>query len=560
MTPTRQSTNIERRRARDPWWLYVALPAVTFLAFSRVLRDEFLAYGDPFYVTNNPHVQAGLSWPGLIWAFHTAAGGIWFPLTWLSHMLDVQCYGLTPAGPHLTNILLHVATSVLLFLALNRMTGAMWRSAIVAILFALHPAHVESVAWIAERKGLLCAFFWMLTMYGYASYARKPGPGRYLLTLLFFVLGLMSSPAMVTIPFVLLLLDFWPLRRTFLAAKPSPTKRRIDKAARFQPYPLRRLLLEKAPFLALSLACCWVTLWAGRQSHEIASTLPLGRRVDHAIISYIHYIGMLVFPHDLSVFYPRSGEESRFWVAAAAVALAVISWKAISVARRRPYIFCGWFWFLGTLVPVIGIVWIGDQAWADRYTYLPFIGLFIVIAWSSADLARRYPVIKVVASAVAIAPMIATCIQMGFWKDTRTLFTHAASVTANNYLAYTQLGELKASEGKPEEAAQFYASALRCKQADARAAEVHFLLGNALDSQGKLAGAQDEYLAAIKLKPNFEQAHLCLGADLVRQKKYDEAAIEYRAALEINPDSIVAHNSLSKLPQTGSGAGQSIVR
>jgi hypothetical protein len=560
MTHTQQ-TNIEHRRSREPGWLCVTLAVLTFLVFSPLLGDEFLAYGDPFYVTNNPHVQGGLTWPGLIWAFKPAGGVGWLPLTWISHMLDVQFYSpwVGAAGAHLTNILLHIGNTVLLFVALNRMTGAMWRSAIVSILFALHPAHVEAVAWISERKGLLCAFFWMLTLYGYACYAGKPNLARYLLTLLFFVLGMMCSPAMVTVPFVLLLLDFWPLRRTFLAAKPS--KRRIDKAARFQAYPMRRLWLEKAPFLALSLAGCALTLWARGQGHWIAPgpTLPLAQRLGHAAVAYVNYIFMLGFPHDLSVFYPMSDHQSRLWTGAAAGALVVISWMAVAAARRRPYIFSGWFWYLGTLAPAIGLVWVGDQAWADRYTYLPFIGLFILIAWSSADLAKRYPVVKVVASVVAIAPMVATCIQMRFWKDTRTLFEHAADVTPNNYVAYTQLGELKAGDGMLGQAVELYSKALRCKQDDAQAAQVHFLLARTLERQGKLTEAQSEYLGAIKLKPNFAQAHLCLGAALARQKKYGEAAIEYQAVLKIDPDCVVAHNGLSQLPQTGTGAGQSVI-
>jgi hypothetical protein len=499
-TVEEQAKKIERRRSRDPGWLYVGLGVLTFIVFSPLLGSQFLAYGDPSYVTNNAHVQGGLNASNIAWAFSTTDQGAWMPLTWISHMLDVSIFGLSSAGHHLTNILLHIANTLLLFFVLNRMTGALWRCGIVAILFALHPVHVESVAWIAERKGLLGAFFVMLTFYAYAFYASKPDPARYVLVIFPAALALMCGPGQVMLPLMLLILDFWPLRRTFMAAKRHKSKRRIDRAARYQARSMPVLLAEKIPFAAMSLAVCAVTMRARFGSWMDSGHGAFGQRVDHALIAYLNYIWMFIFPHDLSVFYP-SIAPSRAGAIAAGLVLFVVSWMVLSWARRKPYLFSGWFWFVATLLPMVGFVWIGDQEWADRYTYLPLIGLFIVIAWSSAELAKRYPILKGIASVIAIAPMVATCIQVKFWKDTHALFEHAVDADPGNYMAYTMLGDLRQSQSEAEQAVQLYSSALHCAPDDAHAADIHLRLGRAFEREGKLAEAQNEYQAAHKLNP-----------------------------------------------------------
>jgi tetratricopeptide (TPR) repeat protein len=471
-------------------------------------------------------------------------------------MLDCQLYGLRPAGHHLSNLLLHAASAVLLFIALDRMTAARWRSAWVAALFALHPAHVESVAWIAERKDVLSGLFWMLTLCAYASYARQPGWTRFLATFLFFTLGLMAKPMIVTLPFVLLLLDWWPLQR-YAAAPAAGIKAGPLKTQGVPRWPLSRLLLEKLPFLALSAGCCAVTFWAQNRGQAVVSIekLPILERISHALVSYVHYLGMLVFPRHLAVFYPYPADEPGIWAIGAALALAAVSAGAILVARRQPWLLFGWLWFAGCLVPVIGLVQVGDQAWADRYTYLPMIGPFIAVVWGLADLARNHPAVKWAATAATLALLAATSSQIRYWKDTRALFEHAAKVTPNNYLALALLGSLRTADGRPDQAIDLCSEALRCKT---NYPEARFFLGQALEEEGKLDEAVVQYTDAVRLKPAFEPAHIFLGLALVKQKKYDLARAQYEQALQINPQSAAARNDLGRLLQTQNRLEESI--
>jgi len=513
-----------------------ALAAAALAVFWGALRCDFVNYDDPTYVTSNAEIQHGLTAEGFAWAFETPAASNWHPLTWLSHMADVQVFGLKPAGHHLTSVLLHAANAVLLFLLLQRITGALWRSAAVAALFAWHPAHVESVAWIAERKDVLCAFFGLLTLGAYLRYAENLKSQIssfkffYGLSLLLFALGLMSKPMLVTWPFVLLLLDYWPLGRMSRVSLP-------------------RLVMEKTPFLALSAACCVWTIWAQQQSHAVASAggLPVSRRLGHVLASYLDYMVMLIFPRHLAIYYPYPAHDPIAMIMGGAAVLVLLSILAIATARRRPWWPVGWFWFVGMLVPVIGFVQVGDQAMADRYTYLPSVGLFLILAWSVAELAVRFPAVKLFAPAVGLVLLAATWTQVHYWKNTRTVFERALQVTQSNYVALTLLGSLRETEGNLEGAMEYYREALHDKP---YYPDAHFFYARGLEEQGKAEQAKAEYAKALYLNPEFQQAHIFLGLLLAKEKKYDQAAAEYEAVLKINPRSATAHNDLGRLLQT----------
>ncbi len=590
----------------------LALGLITLAVYLPAIHHEFLDYDDQEYVAENPHVRAGLTWQGVVWTFGQHASN-WHPLTWLSHMTDCQLYGLKPAGHHLTNVLLHVANTVLLFLVLNRMTGTKWRSAAVAALFGWHPLHVESVAWVAERKDVLSAFFFMLTIGAYAKYAelqgevkrgesgaserhksgeqtmefqrrltsaatpeeRKSSARYYLLALALFALGLMSKPMVVTVPFVMLLLDYCPLGRIGGRRRDDGGQRTEDRGQKTERGELSRFVLEKVPFFLLSAIACVLTLSAQRQGNAIVSTsgLPIGLRFEHALVSYMHYLGAAFVPRHLAVHYPYETTIPAWMIVISGFLLCVITAGVFRFANRRPYLLVGWLWFLGTLVPVIGLAQVGDQAWADRYTYLPLIGLFIGIVWGVFELGTKLwirspqsqinpksqtanpgvsrPSIIVFSSLVATAlggtMLAATSRQLCFWKNTRTLFEHAERVTRNNYMAITLLGSLLAKEGRTDVAVEHYETALRYKP---DYAEAHFFLGQSFDQRGKLDQAIAEYRRALRSKPAQEQTHIFLGLALAKEKKDDEAASHYLAALKLNPESAVAHNNLARLLQS----------
>ncbi|MBL7207805.1 MAG: glycosyltransferase family 39 protein, partial [Desulfobacterales bacterium] len=393
--------------------------ALTVLAvYWQVGNHEFVNYDDKDYITENQHVQAGLTLKSIAWAFTSTHAGNWHPLTWLSHMLDCQIYGLNPCGHHFTSVFFHILNSILLFLVFKRMTGAFWKSAFVAALFALHPLHVESVAWAAERKDVLSAFFWMLTMGSYIRYVERPGTNRYLLVLLFFALGLMAKPMLITLPFVLLLLDYWPLGRFHVrkpeAAQPSEEKPQKDTKSKKRKSRKRlaknavqakkttgsdyqwslalSLLWEKIPLFVLAAASSVVTFFVQQSGGAVRSldALPLFVRISNALVSYISYIVKMILPHNMAILYPHPKDFSIWQVAGACLLLACISFIAIRSMKRYPYFAVGWLWYLGTLVPVIGLVQVGLQSMADRYTYIPLTGIFIIIAWGISDLAAKW--------------------------------------------------------------------------------------------------------------------------------------------------------------------------
>ncbi len=575
----------------DRRWICLGLGLITLAVYWPSLTQGFLAYDDQAYVTENPQVRAGLTWRGLVWAFESFSVANWHPLTWLSHMLDCQLYGLKPAGHHLTNLLLHTASTLLLFLVLNRMTGALWRSASVAALFAWHPLHVESVAWIAERKDVLGAFFFMLTLGSYARYAEVQSPKSkvqsqgsvadgplsrlthhasrltfpvsrftspvsryYLLSLLFFTLGLLSKPMVVTLPFVLLLLDYWPLRRNAECGMRSAES--VGPPTRGSLTIWRWLVLEKLPFLALSAVACLLTVAAQHQGGAVVSTagLPLSSRIAHILVSYAHYLAVMLLPRHLAAHYPYV-TASPLAAAGAAILLAALTFLVFRLAARRPYFIVGWLWYLGTLVPVIGLVQVGDQAWANRYTYIPLIGVFVAVVWGLSELAAmptaqgvKYPIARLALGAVAaitgLAMLAGTSLQLRHWKNTRTLFEHAAAVTRHNTRAVTVLGSLLAAEGKPEEAKRLYLLALSYSPDNP---ETHFNLGKVLDQQGRLDEAIAEYGRSLWSRQWQERAHILMGVALAKQQKYEEAVGHYQAALALNPKSATAENNLARV-------------
>jgi tetratricopeptide (TPR) repeat protein len=448
--------------------IYLFLTVVTVVAFWRVNNCDFTFYDDPFYVTENDHVRNGITMEGIRWAFTTDYFANWHPLTWISHMLDVQLFGLKPRWHHLMNLLFHVANTLLLFFVLQRMTKARWESAFVAALFALHPLHVESVAWASERKDVLSTFFWILTMGAYCSYVERPGLRRYLPIVLFFALGLMSKPMLITLPFVLLLLDYWPLQRfqkitadqkigtavTGDAQKGKSNKKKRRHAAeeaqaeraagpRHRWELIYSLFYEKIPLFALAVLSSIVT-YSVQQKGGAVQTYSLGDRISNAFVSYIAYIVNTIWPKDLVAFYSFPLSLPLWQVVGAVLLLTAITITVIWKARSIPYLATGWLWYMGTLLPVIGIVQVGLQARADRYTYVPLIGLFIIAAWGISELSKEWRYRKEILFASSIAVLLCLCVatwtQVGFWRDSTTLFDHALNVTDNNYVAYNSRG------------------------------------------------------------------------------------------------------------------------
>ena len=496
-------------------------------AFFPSLRNGFVDYDDDVYVTANTHVQSGLTLAGMVWSLGSTAGGnYWHPLTWLSHMLDCQIFGLRPWGHHLTSVLFHSANTVLLFVVLRRMTKATWRSLLVAALFGLHPLRVESVAWVAERKDVLSAFFGLLAIIFYVRYAegrRQEAEGRMpqpatrnpqlaaspspsairhppsaifcLLSLGFFTLGLMSKPMLVTLPFVLLLLDYWPLRRLqrLTPAQPSPLPP--------QPSTVWRLLVEKLPFFVFAAGTSVAASWVQKGAGVTAVGLPLGARAGNALVAYSRYLGKLIWPVKLAVLYPHPIYWPAETVALAVLLLLAVTVFVLALGRRHPYLRVGWFWFVGTLVPVIGLVQAGAQSMADRYTYLPMIGLLVMLVWGAHELTRQWRY-RVIAWAGAAVAMTVCCLaltrqQIGYWKDTETLFRHALAVTRDNAIAHLKLGTTLSDQGRFEEAISELHEAIRLKPDDS---DSHNNLGAALGRQGRL----DEAIAPISGGPQAQ--------------------------------------------------------
>ena len=641
----------------------VLLSAVTLATYWPVVHYQFINFDDLGYIIQNPHVRAGFSWQNVSWAFTSGYGSNWHPLTWLSHMLDGQLFGLNAGGHHLVNLLFHTANAVLLFLVLQGLTGrtngplspaqseqhtvptprglspsagereevlsnATWRSAFVAALFALHPLHVESVAWVAERKDVLSAFFFFLTIWAYVEYTKsnllrhKHYGGRevsglkskveaqqpdfqvssfksqvssfvwYCLSLLLFALGLMSKPMLVTLPFVLLLLDYWPLGRWgesrvwSLKSKVEAQRSEVGRSM------FASLLREKIPFFALSIASCVTTYLVQEHGGAVAdlNIMPVSLRFSNAVVSYVGYMKKMVWPTDLALLYPLRGIIPDWMVGGSLLLLVVVSLLTLALLRRAPYLAVGWFWYLGTLVPVIGLVQVGMQSMADRYTYIPFIGLFIAITWGVGDAVkskisslkskvgetgsggqeaegrrqkaevrtdpspqpsplrngrgrRLQPLVLGSISIIILGVCVRlTATQVRFWKDTETISVHSLAVTPDNPLMQNNLGSALLEQHRFEEAADHFRAALRLHP---RYAEAESNLGFSLSLQGKLDEAIDHYHRALELKPNIVRTHYVLGQALSMQGKRDEAIAEFRITLELNPDWPPALNDLA---------------
>jgi len=576
---------------RADWFIIPLLIAVTLAVFWPVQGHGFLAYDDDAYVYDNPHVNTGLTIANIRWALTAMEAYNWHPLTWISHMVDVQLYGLDPAGHHRTNLLLHLANIVLLFLVLRRMTRSAWRSALVAALFAVHPLHVESVAWVAERKDVLSTFFMLLTIQAYLRYieaipyayvnglrsshsnlqagmevgrqktedrsqksevgGRRSEVGNsgairfkhYLPVVLLYSMGLMSKPMVISLPLLLLLLDYWPLGRM-----------------RTEGRSLWKLVYEKLPLIILAGASGIITFVA-QQSEGAMMKLagyPLGLRIANAIVSYVRYIIKVVWPTGLVLPYPYPDSGYPIWqVAGAALMLVLATYAVVRLATKLPYLTVGWFWYVLSLLPVIGLVQVGGQAMADRYTYTAMIGLFILIVWSAADLSARGTVAgtrmaagisPVRAASIALAVIAITALavrtraQAGYWRDGVTLFSRAVALTPENYLAHNHLGVAYDRAGEPDRAAEEYRKALAIAPDYALA---HYNLGRALVESNKVEEAIVEYRKAISLSPSFYRTHHNLGYALARIGKLDEAMQSYREAIRLAPQSGETHYNLA---------------
>jgi protein O-mannosyl-transferase len=486
------------------------LAMATLLVYWQVTGFDYITTDDPIYVTENSAVQLGISLQSIRWAF-TSVGyaSNWHPLTWMSHMLDVQLFGMNPGMHHLVNVVFHVLNAILLLVVLGRLTGSFWKSAAVAALFALHPLHVESVAWISERKDVLSTFFFLLTLGSYSLYAGRSSAGRYLAVVLFFVLGLLAKPMVVTLPFVLLLLDFWPLNRLAL---PIPGQDRGENLEHSGKRGLAFLTIEKLPLFALSFLSCFLTYWAQKSSGAVSSleAASLGKRLANAAISSVTYIVKTFWPLDLGVFYPYPETINAVHAGLSVALILLVTGGALFFMRRLPYLLVGWLWFIGTLVPVVGIVQVGAQAMADRYTYIPLTGLFIIIVWGITDLFDHWNV----EGWVRYAPLLAfplylwsSWVQVGFWQNSQMLYAHTLEITSGNYSMHNALGTYFQQHRKYDEAIR-------------------------------------EYQKALDIRPNFFQAQNNIGSALLLEGRYDEAISHLQASLNISPHQAYAYNNL----------------
>jgi tetratricopeptide (TPR) repeat protein len=534
------------------FWICLALMLITAAVFCQVCTYDFVNYDDYAYVYKNPNIQSGITFKAIKWAFTTGYASNWHPLTWLSHMLDWQLFGPKAGGHHLTNLIFHIANTLLLFIVLKQMTYRIWPSAFVAALFALHPLHVESVAWVAERKDVLSTFFWMLTMWAYLRYVKHPGVARYLLTLLFFALGLMAKPMLVTLPFVLVLLDYWPLARVPFKRVVGKTgkQNKKHKDSRFHRRIIYHLIWEKIPFFTLSVVSSIVTFLAQRSSGAVWKLvgLPLKIRIFNIFISYIEYIWKMIWPVHLAVFYPHPYRNILIlWAIISAVLLLAATILILWSAKNRRYLLTGWFWYLGTLVPVIGLVQVGPQALADRYSYITLTGLFIIIAWGLPDLLAgwRYKKIALTLSALLIisASSIRTHFQLRYWQNTLTLFQHALDVTGDNYIARLHLAESLCDRGRLDEAIEKYQKCLQEIPDDPIALSD---LGIALGKQGKFDEAVKYFTEALRIKPDAA-THTTMGYVLALRGSLDEAAVHLAEALRLDPQSAQAHYYLGQV-------------
>jgi tetratricopeptide (TPR) repeat protein len=517
---------VDSKNTRATYFLAVALIALTVLVFAPVRTFQFVSFDDPLYVTENREVQSGLSWQGVKWAATSGEATNWHPITWLSHMLDVELFGMSPGAHHITSAAIHTLNVLLLFLLLVRMTGESAKSAFVAALFAIHPQHVESVAWVAERKDVLSTMFGFLAIHAYVSFVRKPGAVRYGFIMLVYALSLMSKPMLVTLPFMLLLLDIWPLRRLSREGSGRFAER------------LWICVREKLPLVAMAVLLSVVTLVVQSRGGTVGSleVFPLRLRLANIPVSYLAYIYRTFWPTSLAPFYPLTPPPG-FLVAAGLAVILAVSLMVLRLARQHRYLLVGWLWYLGTLAPVIGLIQAGDQANADRYTYVPLLGVFFMLTWGVWELLAasrmRTPLLSGVAiAAVGILSFMARS-QVELWKDSLTLWSHASTVTKNNYLALTNLGFALNEAGRSDDALSRFTEAVRARP---EFAESRNALGVALMSRGRLDEAAIQIREAIRIKPESGMPRNNLGMLLASQGRHGEATVQFMEGLRADPD------------------------
>jgi protein O-mannosyl-transferase len=535
------------RNRRQATLVYILLIFTTLAVYSQTVGYDFVSYRDAEYVSGNPNVRTGITRAGLAWAFTSYRIGMWFPLTWMSHMVDSQLFGLRSGLHHLTNVLLHLCSTLLLFALLKRMTGSRGRSAFVACLFALHPLHVESVAWITQRRDVLGAVFWFLTIWEYLRYIARPNPGRYLLLLIPFCLGLLADPTIITLPIVLVLLDLWPLRRIRWEGSAGKETRgfRLEHEAK----PVSAILLEKALLFELAAAAgiAWFVFSRPEGGVMPQDWIPIGTRMGTALISYVTYLAQLFWPVQLAVYYPTALPLPAWWIPGAGLAVAGISFAVLSRIRSLPYLAVGWLWYLVTLAPVFGLVRLGMEARADRYTYIPLIGIFILLSWGVADALRRWPrtipVLAGLATAACAVSMVLAWHQVQVWRTSETLFRHALSVTTGNYVAHYGLGEVLRDQGRLDEAVPAYLGAIDSAPKDAKA---YGGLADVLLRQGRNDDAVTLYREAVRLNPNAVEQRISLGIALIRAGKAGDSIAQLLETVKISPNSAVAHYNLGR--------------
>ena len=532
-------TEAKSRRPTD-WRVHGALLlllCVTFAVYAPVLQHGFVEWDDPYYVTENAHVRAGLSASGAVWAFTSRELANWHPVTWLSHMVDVSLFGMAPGGHHLTSLLLHLVNTLLLFVALRRMTGSPWRSLTVAALFALHPLHVESVAWVSERKDVLSTTFWLLALWAYASYAERAGPVRYVLVALAFGLGLMAKPMLVSLPLTLLILDGWPLARVVGSGFSAWSPR----------------VVEKLPLVAMSLAVS-ASAWVAQRSAGAITDTPLATKLANVVLGYFGYLVNMIWPARLSAFYPYELSPAFGEVAVAAAVLVAVS-VGVWFGRSRPYLLAGWLWYLVTLAPVSGLVRIGQQQMADRYSYVPLIGVFVMLVWSAAELVARKPGARLLSQTSAVAAVMVIAVlalgarrQVGYWRDGVTLWERAIEVGGNSTVSQNNLGVALQKAGRLDEAATAFAEAVRLEPRNAKA---HANLANVRFMQGRYAEAIVSYEEALRLDPANTQArrdlaktHFNQANSAWREGHLDAALLQYREAIRWAPEDASYHRAL----------------
>jgi Tfp pilus assembly protein PilF len=550
---------------KTKYLIILFLIITSLVVYGRILGNSFINFDDEVYLTKNQHVQAGLNAATIKWAFTGIVSSNWHPVTLLSHALDWSLFKDHAGAHHLVNLILHIANALLLFLFLNKITKNIWPSAFVAMLFALHPLRVESVAWASERKDVLCMFFGLAAIYAYVVYVETQQISKYILCFIFFAMGLMAKPMLVTLPFVLMLLDFWPLKRMQKELKPANLStydnlsakrkekkqnsaiKKVSTRNQQRKQATNYFIVEKLPFFVLSIVSCIITIWAQNKGGAVASLqkLPFTERFTNAIVAYVTYLGKIFWPVDLAVFYPYQHVYPGWQVAGALLILLGITALAIYSVKKAPFFLMGWLWYLGTLVPVSGLVQVGRQAMADRYTYLPAIGIGIILAWGIAYLLPQNKLCKIILWPAATIGLVILSIltwqQCGYWKNSIELFNHAVQVTDKNYLAHTNLGVALAAEGRDEEAVINYRLAIEINPDHDNA---HYNLANLLVKQGKIEEAVKHYREAVRINPHYVLALNNLGVNLVKMHQYTEAIEYYRRALQLDPDDAGIHLNL----------------